>query len=179
MLISPSISPLLFILSPPIVSPHIPSHSLAMAKKTGYTILILPHTIPFLLRPPQILLFKKLIKPWIDHLYLSPSTMSYLYTYQPGSASTPRQSTRPGVTQLPLHIPCHPPAGVFYPSKVQDIVVSLVKFSYGLYLTVGGTLSNAGISGQTFRYVPQISNVYELDVANATLGCTIPSTRLT
>lgn len=33
-----------------------------------------------------------------------------------------------------------------------------------LYLTVGGTLSNAGISGQTFRYGPQISNVYELDV---------------
>ncbi|KAF8705743.1 hypothetical protein HU200_030945 [Digitaria exilis] len=33
-----------------------------------------------------------------------------------------------------------------------------------LYLTVGGTLSNAGVSGQTFRHGPQISNVYELDV---------------
>ncbi|KAK4265652.1 hypothetical protein QN277_026676 [Acacia crassicarpa] len=33
-----------------------------------------------------------------------------------------------------------------------------------LYLTVGGTLSNAGISGQTFRYGPQISNVHEMDV---------------
>ncbi|XP_042403981.1 cytokinin dehydrogenase 7-like [Zingiber officinale] len=33
-----------------------------------------------------------------------------------------------------------------------------------LYLTVGGTLSNAGISGQVFRHGPQISNVYELDV---------------
>ncbi|KAL0558504.1 hypothetical protein IC582_003078 [Cucumis melo] len=33
-----------------------------------------------------------------------------------------------------------------------------------LYLTVGGTLSNAGISGQTFRYGPQICNVVELDV---------------
>nr|XP_004488074.1 cytokinin dehydrogenase 2-like [Cicer arietinum] len=33
-----------------------------------------------------------------------------------------------------------------------------------LYLTVGGTLSNAGISGQTFRFGPQISNVLELDV---------------
>ncbi|KAB2049995.1 hypothetical protein ES319_A13G214700v1 [Gossypium barbadense] len=33
-----------------------------------------------------------------------------------------------------------------------------------LYLTVGGTLSNAGISGQTFRYGPQISNVLEMDV---------------
>lgn len=33
-----------------------------------------------------------------------------------------------------------------------------------LYLTVGGTMSNAGISGQTFRFGPQIQNVYELDV---------------
>jgi cytokinin dehydrogenase len=33
-----------------------------------------------------------------------------------------------------------------------------------LYLSVGGTLSNAGISGQTFRFGPQISNVLELDV---------------
>ncbi|KAF6157121.1 hypothetical protein GIB67_041582 [Kingdonia uniflora] len=33
-----------------------------------------------------------------------------------------------------------------------------------LYLTVGGTLSNAGISGQAFLHGPQISNVYEMDV---------------
>ncbi|KAK7411933.1 hypothetical protein VNO78_03377 [Psophocarpus tetragonolobus] len=33
-----------------------------------------------------------------------------------------------------------------------------------LYLTVGGTLSNAGISGQTFRFGPQITNVLEMDV---------------
>ncbi|XP_043722270.1 cytokinin dehydrogenase 3-like [Telopea speciosissima] len=33
-----------------------------------------------------------------------------------------------------------------------------------LYLTVGGTLSNAGISGQSFRHGPQITNVYEMDV---------------
>ncbi|KAI3868513.1 hypothetical protein MKX03_035686 [Papaver bracteatum] len=33
-----------------------------------------------------------------------------------------------------------------------------------LYLSVGGTLSNAGISGQAFNYGPQISNVFELDV---------------
>ncbi|XP_074305273.1 cytokinin dehydrogenase 3-like [Silene latifolia] len=33
-----------------------------------------------------------------------------------------------------------------------------------LYLSVGGTLSNAGISGQAFRHGPQITNVYELDV---------------
>ncbi|CAJ1973269.1 unnamed protein product [Sphenostylis stenocarpa] len=33
-----------------------------------------------------------------------------------------------------------------------------------LYLSVGGTLSNAGISGQTFNHGPQITNIYELDV---------------
>ncbi|XP_062214338.1 cytokinin dehydrogenase 2-like [Phragmites australis] len=37
-----------------------------------------------------------------------------------------------------------------------------------LHLTVGGTLSNAGISGQAFRHGPQISNVYELDVVTGT-----------
>lgn len=39
-----------------------------------------------------------------------------------------------------------------------------VSWTDFLYLSVGGTLSNAGISGQTFRYGPQISNVYEMDV---------------
>ncbi|RVW40711.1 Cytokinin dehydrogenase 6 [Vitis vinifera] len=33
-----------------------------------------------------------------------------------------------------------------------------------LHLTVGGTLSNAGISGQAFRHGPQISNVHWLEV---------------
>ncbi|KAL3654825.1 Cytokinin dehydrogenase 1, FAD and cytokinin binding [Castilleja foliolosa] len=33
-----------------------------------------------------------------------------------------------------------------------------------LYITVGGTLSNAGISGQTFLHGPQIANVLQLDV---------------
>ncbi|KAF2562039.1 hypothetical protein F2Q70_00014600 [Brassica cretica] len=33
-----------------------------------------------------------------------------------------------------------------------------------LGLTVGGTLSNAGVGGQAFRYGPQTSNVTELDV---------------
>lgn len=33
-----------------------------------------------------------------------------------------------------------------------------------LALTVGGTLSNAGVSGQAFRYGPQTSNVTELEV---------------
>ncbi|KAL6507198.1 Cytokinin dehydrogenase [Orobanche hederae] len=39
-----------------------------------------------------------------------------------------------------------------------------VSWTDYLYLTVGGTLSNAGISGQSFLYGPQISNVLELDV---------------
>lgn len=39
-----------------------------------------------------------------------------------------------------------------------------VSWTDYLYLTVGGTLSNAGISGQSFRYGPQISNVNEMDV---------------
>ncbi|KAG5569602.1 hypothetical protein H5410_059368 [Solanum commersonii] len=39
-----------------------------------------------------------------------------------------------------------------------------VSWTDYLYLTVGGTLSNAGISGQIFRYGPQISNVHEMDV---------------
>jgi cytokinin dehydrogenase len=33
-----------------------------------------------------------------------------------------------------------------------------------LYLSVGGTLSNAGVSGQTFRHGPQISNILQLEV---------------
>ncbi|KAJ0959923.1 hypothetical protein J5N97_000312 [Dioscorea zingiberensis] len=42
--------------------------------------------------------------------------------------------------------------------------LSPVTWTDYLYLTVGGTLSNAGIGGQTFRFGPQISNVYEMDV---------------
>ncbi|KAH7307715.1 hypothetical protein KP509_22G073500 [Ceratopteris richardii] len=33
-----------------------------------------------------------------------------------------------------------------------------------LYLSVGGTLSNAGISGQAFLHGPQISNVHQLEI---------------
>lgn len=33
-----------------------------------------------------------------------------------------------------------------------------------LYLTVGGTLQNAGVGGQTFKYGPVISNVLQLEV---------------
>lgn len=38
-----------------------------------------------------------------------------------------------------------------------------------LYLSVGGTLSNAGISGQAFRHGPQISNVLQLEVVTGML----------
>lgn len=41
---------------------------------------------------------------------------------------------------------------------------SPVSWTDYLHITVGGTLSNAGISGQTFQFGPQISNVHELDV---------------
>ncbi|CAK9183838.1 unnamed protein product [Ilex paraguariensis] len=37
-----------------------------------------------------------------------------------------------------------------------------------LHLTVGGTLSNAGVSGQAFRHGPQIHNVYQLEVVTGT-----------
>ena len=42
-----------------------------------------------------------------------------------------------------------------------------------LYLSVGGTLSNAGISGQAFNHGPQISNVLELDVVTGWLNIQI------
>ncbi|RWW37729.1 hypothetical protein BHE74_00057118 [Ensete ventricosum] len=44
-----------------------------------------------------------------------------------------------------------------------------------LYLSVGGTLSNAGISGQAFHHGPQISNVYELDVVTGRFSKVEPS----
>ncbi|KAG0454712.1 hypothetical protein HPP92_024004 [Vanilla planifolia] len=46
-----------------------------------------------------------------------------------------------------------------------------------LYLTVGGTLSNAGVGGQAFRHGPQISNVYEVDVITACHGSTMQERR--
>jgi cytokinin dehydrogenase len=38
-----------------------------------------------------------------------------------------------------------------------------------LHLTVGGTLSNAGISGQAFKHGPQINNIYQLEVVTGIL----------
>ncbi|KAK1550862.1 hypothetical protein Q3G72_026055 [Acer saccharum] len=43
-----------------------------------------------------------------------------------------------------------------------------VSWTDYLYLTVGGTLWNAGISGQTHLRGPQINNVYEFDVVTGT-----------
>lgn len=43
-----------------------------------------------------------------------------------------------------------------------------VSWTDYLYLSVGGTLSNAGISGQSSLHGPQISNVLELDVITGT-----------
>ncbi|KAL5056613.1 hypothetical protein RYX36_037295 [Vicia faba] len=37
-----------------------------------------------------------------------------------------------------------------------------------LHLTVGGTLSNAGVSGQAFKHGPQISNVQQLQIVTGT-----------
>ena len=46
--------------------------------------------------------------------------------------------------------------------------VSPVSWTDYLHISVGGTLSNAGIGGQMFRNGPQISNVLELDVITGT-----------
>ncbi|GMI81367.1 ARABIDOPSIS THALIANA CYTOKININ OXIDASE 5, cytokinin oxidase 7 [Hibiscus trionum] len=47
-----------------------------------------------------------------------------------------------------------------------------------LSLTVGGTLSNAGVSGQAFRYGPQTSNVTELEVVTGKGEITVCSETL-
>ncbi|RCV31406.1 hypothetical protein SETIT_6G174400v2 [Setaria italica] len=44
-----------------------------------------------------------------------------------------------------------------------------------LRLTVGGTLSNGGVSGQSFRYGPQVSNVAELEVVTGDGDCRVCS----
>ncbi|KAH6779088.1 cytokinin oxidase 3 [Perilla frutescens var. hirtella] len=47
--------------------------------------------------------------------------------------------------------------------------LSPVSWTDYLYLSVGGTLSNGGISGQSFLHGPQISNVLQLDVITGEL----------
>ncbi|KAF0900939.1 hypothetical protein E2562_037079 [Oryza meyeriana var. granulata] len=44
-----------------------------------------------------------------------------------------------------------------------------------LRLTVGGTLSNGGVSGQSFRYGPQVSNVTQLEVVTGDGECHVCS----
>ncbi|CAN6864099.1 hypothetical protein Bca4012_041897 [Brassica carinata] len=48
--------------------------------------------------------------------------------------------------------------------KTAEKGVSPVSWTDYLHVSVGGTLSNAGIGGEVFRNGPQISNVLELDV---------------
>ncbi|KAF3501854.1 hypothetical protein F2Q69_00043897 [Brassica cretica] len=55
-------------------------------------------------------------------------------------------------------------------NKTLELGLTPVSWTDYLHLTVGGTLSNGGISGQTFRYGPQISNVLEMDVITARYG---------
>lgn len=42
-----------------------------------------------------------------------------------------------------------------------------------LHLTVGGTLSNAGVSGQAFRHGPQINNIFQMEVVTGTHSISI------
>ncbi|KAG2310744.1 hypothetical protein Bca52824_022301 [Brassica carinata] len=49
-------------------------------------------------------------------------------------------------------------------NKTLELGLTPVSWTDYLYLTVGGTLSNGGISGQASRYGPQITNVLEMDV---------------
>ncbi|GJN02305.1 hypothetical protein PR202_ga19642 [Eleusine coracana subsp. coracana] len=49
-----------------------------------------------------------------------------------------------------------------------------VSWTDYLYLTVGGTLSNGGISGQAFKHGPQISNVLQLEVVTGTCSIFLP-----
>ncbi|KAG2720395.1 hypothetical protein I3760_02G033300 [Carya illinoinensis] len=44
-----------------------------------------------------------------------------------------------------------------------------------LYMSMGGTLSNAGSSSQAFNHGPHISNVYELDVITGPITFTTTS----
>ncbi|KAL3622570.1 Cytokinin dehydrogenase 6 [Castilleja foliolosa] len=64
-----------------------------------------------------------------------------------------------------------PYADVFAGELWIDVLNECLKYGLApkswtdyLHLTVGGTLSNAGISGQAFKHGPQISNVNQLEV---------------
>jgi cytokinin dehydrogenase len=62
-------------------------------------------------------------------------------------------------------------AGVLWVEVLRECLkagLAPVSWTDYLYLTVGGTLSNAGISGQAFKHGPQISNVLQLEVVTGT-----------
>ncbi|KAL8107360.1 cytokinin dehydrogenase 7 [Apium graveolens] len=75
------------------------------------------------------------------------------------------------VMQLPGDVTCYAAdvsGGVLWEEVLKQCVVEfgLAPRSWTDYLglSVGGTLSNGGVSGQAFRYGPQTSNVTELEV---------------
>ncbi|KAK4785994.1 hypothetical protein SAY86_002683 [Trapa natans] len=78
----------------------------------------------------------------------------------------------PGFFELAPGGPSVPPSVVVSGGALWEDVLSRClehglsprSFTDYLGLTVGGTLSNAGVSGQAFRYGPQTSNVTELEV---------------
>ncbi|OWM84108.1 cytokinin dehydrogenase 7 [Punica granatum] len=78
----------------------------------------------------------------------------------------------PGFFELASGGPCSPPSVVVSGGALWEEVLdwclkhglSPRSFTDYLGLTVGGTLSNAGVSGQAFLYGPQSSNVTELEV---------------
>ncbi|XP_065008964.1 cytokinin dehydrogenase 5-like [Musa acuminata AAA Group] len=72
---------------------------------------------------------------------------------------------------------CSPSTGEYYvDASGGDLQVDVLNWTLAngslapkswtdyLYLSVGSTLSNAGVSGPAFHRVPQISNVHELDM---------------
>ncbi|XP_065049386.1 cytokinin dehydrogenase 5-like [Musa acuminata AAA Group] len=72
---------------------------------------------------------------------------------------------------------CSPSTGEYYvDASGGDLQVDVLNWTLAndglapkswtdyLYLSVGSTLSNAGVSGQAFHHRPQISNVHELDM---------------
>ncbi|XP_072953672.1 cytokinin dehydrogenase 11 [Typha angustifolia] len=58
---------------------------------------------------------------------------------------------------------------------VKNYRLSPVSWTDYLDLTVGGTLSNGGISGQAFKHGPQISNVAEMEIVTGDGDCHVCS----
>ena len=80
-----------------------------------------------------------------------------------------------GSPEMQVHIGAEPYVDVSGGELWIDILHEILKHGLApkswtdyLHLTVGGTLSNAGFSGQAFRHGPQINNVYQLEVVTGT-----------